>query len=71
MERVLRDSDVNQALEVLDRTEALPRRQVDSGAGTRVNILIGMPGRPAGPDPFEIIDVPRGPVAELGQERKG
>ena len=61
MERVLRDSDVNQALEVLDRTEALPRRIVDTGANTRVNIVIGMPGRPAGPDPF----------AELRQEVNG
>ena len=34
------------ALEVLDRTEVLPKRQTETGRGSQVNIVIGMPGKP-------------------------
>jgi hypothetical protein len=47
---------VDQALEVLDRLDVLPKRRTESG-GHAVNIIIGMPGHPAGPDPFDDRDV--------------
>lgn len=50
------DGKPEAALELLDRLEVAPKRQVDSGKGTQVLIQIGMPGQPAGPDP--VIDVP-------------
>lgn len=52
-ERVIAQADVDQALEVLDRLDVLPKRIVDSHASS-INIMIGMPGHPAGPDPFDL-----------------
>ena len=51
-ERVIRDADVDQSLEVLDRLDVLPRKERGAGAGSQVNIVIGMPNTPAGNDPF-------------------
>lgn len=52
-ERVIRDADVDQSLEVLDRLDVLPKKQSE-GNRTGVQIVIGMPGNPAGPDPVVI-----------------
>ncbi len=46
--KVVDASDVDQALEVLDRLDVAPKRVAAAGAG--VNILIGMPGQAIGPD---------------------
>jgi hypothetical protein len=51
-ERVVKDADVDQSLEVLDRLDVAPKKQQDVGRGGHVNIVIGMPGQAAGPDPF-------------------
>jgi transcriptional regulator with XRE-family HTH domain len=40
------------ALEILDRLEVAVKRQPDGGRGSQVNIVIGMPGQPAGHDPI-------------------
>lgn len=69
-ERVIINADVDQSLEVLDRLEVAPKRQIDSSRD-RVTILIGMPNHPAGPNPFDVspqpfaIDAPpQGAVSE-------
>lgn len=50
-ERVVKHANVEESLEVLDRLDVAPKRQIE-GNGSKVNIVIGMPGQPAGPDPF-------------------
>lgn len=52
--RVIKDADVEQSLEVLDRIGVAEKRQTQSG-NAQVQILIGMPGSPAGPDPLASI----------------
>lgn len=50
-ERIVKDANVAESIEVLERIEVIkPKQQADSGGG-RVQILIGMPGQPAGPLP--------------------
>jgi len=61
-ERVVNDSDVDQALEVLDRLDVAPKRQQSASGG--VNILIGMPGQAIGPD-ITLSPVPRTEIAEF------
>lgn len=51
VERVIKHSNVEESLEVLDRIDVLPKRQIE-GNRSQVNIVIGMPGQPAGPDPL-------------------
>lgn len=51
--RVVKNANVEESLEVLDRLEVLPKRQTEARAGG-VNIVIGMPGQPAGPDPVVV-----------------
>lgn len=53
VERVIKHANVEESLEVLDRIEVLPKRQSE-GKGAAVNIVIGMPGSPAGPDPLVV-----------------
>ena len=54
-ERVIAEADVEQSLEVLDRLEVAPKRQTDTSR-SGVQILIGMPGSPAGPDPLLVVN---------------
>lgn len=54
VDRVVKDADVEQSLEVLDRIGVAEKRQTQSG-NAQVQILIGMPGSPAGPDPLASI----------------
>lgn len=61
-ERVLAQADVDQSLEVLDRLEVATKRQADSGRGNQVNIVIGMPGQAAGPDPVIAISPAPSPL---------
>lgn len=57
-ERVVKDADVEQSLEVLDRLEVLPKRQNDSNR-TGVQIFVGMPSSPIGPDPvIQVNEIP-------------
>lgn len=49
-QRIEAEADVEQSLEVLDRLDVAPRKDRSSGPG-QVNIVIGMPGQPAGPAP--------------------
>ncbi len=56
--RVISKATVEESLEVLDRIDVAPKRQ--SGAGSSVNILIGMPGQAIGPD---VIVVPTAQIA--------
>lgn len=50
-QRVVKDADVDQSLEVLDRLEVAPKRQMDSNRiGLQVNV--GMPGLAVGCDPL-------------------
>ena len=60
-ERVIQRADVDQSLEMLDRLEVVPRRQVDHSKANQVNIVIGMPGKPVGPDlsPSVTVDLHR------------
>ena len=49
-ETVIRDANVEESLEMLDRLEVVPKRQIDQSKANQVNIVIGMPGHPIGPD---------------------
>lgn len=53
VERVLKQANVEESLEVLDRIDVLPKKQRES-SGNQLNVIIGMPGQPAGPDPVVI-----------------
>ena len=48
--KVSQDANVEESLEMLDRLEVVPKRQIDSSQAGHVNIVIGMPGHPIGPD---------------------
>jgi hypothetical protein len=52
VDRVLKRADIDQSLEVLDRLDVAPKRERNASNGNQVNIVIGMPGAPAGPDPM-------------------
>lgn len=52
------DGKPEAALEVADRLGVLEKRQQDSGKGHQVNIVIGMPGQAAGPDPIALSPLP-------------
>ncbi len=54
--RVIDDANVDQSLEVLDRIGVIEKRQMDGGRGGSVNIVIGLPGAPAGPDPVITVE---------------
>ncbi len=47
MRRVVKESNVDQALEVLDRTEALPKKRDTATGHSQVIVCVGMPGQPA------------------------
>ncbi len=53
-ERIVADADVDQSIDVLERIQVLEPKQSQSGAGG-VQILIGMPGAGAGPDPILLV----------------
>ena len=71
VDRVIADADVDQSLEVLDRIGVLEKRNVDSGRAGQVNIVIGMPGQPAGPDvTIDVSPLPFAPQCpEVGQSK--
>lgn len=50
-ERIVKDADVDQSLEVLDRLEVAPKRE-QGGNRMGLQINIGMPGLAAGADPL-------------------
>src|SRR3990167_8264315 len=50
---VISEATEDQSLDMLERLEVVAPRQQQGGVGG-VNILIGMPGSPAGPDPFPL-----------------
>ena len=54
-ERVVKDANVAESLEVLERIEVIAAKKQDS-RGSQVTIVIGMPGQPAGPDPVIVTD---------------
>ena len=60
-QKVSHDANVDESLEMLDRLEVVPRRQVDHSKANQVNIVIGMPGKPVGPDlsPSVTVDLHR------------
>src|SRR3990167_3201605 len=47
MRRVITDANVDQALEVLDRTDTLPKKREPAGGHSQVIVCVGMPGQPA------------------------
>lgn len=50
-ERIVKQADVTESIDVLERLEVIaPKHQEASRGG--VQIIIGMPGSPAGPDPL-------------------
>lgn len=51
-ERVVKDANVAESLDVLERLEVIAPKKGDNGARTGVQIVIGMPGAPAGPAPI-------------------
>lgn len=54
--RVVKDADVDQALEVLDRTDVLPRkRDHGGGVGIGITVCVGMPGEPAVQVPTQVV----------------
>ena len=59
------------ALEIMDRQDVLARKQLDTGRGGNVNIVIGMPEQPAGPKPvFDVSPSPFAPeCSEIGQRK--
>ena len=59
-ERVVKDANVAESLDVLERLEVIAPKQRDSGAHGNVQIVIGMPNQPAGPAPvIDLSPVPR------------
>lgn len=55
--RVVSEASVEQSLDVLERLEVItPRVQQDS-LRTAVQINVGMPGTPAGPDPLSAVNI--------------
>lgn len=46
--------NLEHALELIDRLGVAEKRQVEGGKGSHVNIVIGMPGQPVGPDPLVV-----------------
>ncbi len=52
-ERLIESADAEQSLEVLDRLDVLSKKR-DNGAQSGVQVFIGMPSQPIGPDPLTI-----------------
>ena len=63
-ERVVKRANVTESLEVLDRLEVLPKREVSGNGKTNIAIIVGMPGKAAGADPFSGHDVCTATVIE-------
>lgn len=61
--RILKDADVEESLEVLDRLGVAEKRNTDSNRAGTVQVIIGMPGSSAGPAP--LIDLSPLPRSEL------
>lgn len=55
VERFVNRAGPPELLEVFDREDVSKRKQVDTGRGATVNIVVGMPGQPAGPDPIIVL----------------
>jgi predicted transcriptional regulator len=66
LQRVEQQANVEESLEVLDRTGVIEKRQVDTGRGGNVNIVIGMPGAAAGPDPLSPVVTRELPLKSTG-----
>lgn len=62
-ERVIADADVEQSLEVLDRLDVVPKKR-DESQRTGIQINIGMPNQPIGPDPLLSL-VPRNEIGPV------
>lgn len=68
MKRVTDEADVDQALEVLDRTDVLPKKREDrSSGGSQFIVCVGMPGQGAlsPPTQAEIVTVQQRRLAEV------
>lgn len=62
--RILKDADVEESLEVLDRLGVAEKRNTDSNRAGTVQVIIGMPGSSAGPAPLiDLSPVPRSELA--------
>lgn len=51
-ERVIKEANVAESIDVLERIEVLAPKQANSAHGAAISIVIGMPGSPAGPRPI-------------------
>ena len=62
-ERVVKRANVAESLEVLERIDVIAPKKQDVGRGVGVNIVIGMPGSPAGHSPsIELSPAPFAPT---------
>lgn len=71
MRRVVKDADVDQTLEVLDRLDVLPKKERGgAGAGhSQFIVMVGMPGQPAltPPSQEQIVTVQQRVLAEKAE----
>lgn len=66
-ERVIKQANVAESLDVLERIEVIAPKKQDSNRSAGVTIVIGMPNQPAGPDP--VIDLSPVPFASLAPQQ--